>query len=351
MPIRRRTLTQAERTEDLVRAEQLRASGVDIEILEKWRERNRIFDVMVAPATASTVCEFRTGGIGYAPFVRLEARAGLTITDVDITTKWDDQIVLESFLDGPICRLLNAEYRPSEILNQRIENGLRLSRGKTVEGYILATGLWRIPKECGDFAVPFNIVFTNSMGQQFRADGMLSVVRQVQRGDAECGKGQDCMAWTRLASPESCPRVKSRGADTSNCSPRKRSRANTRLLDCRCGSWKRKRGRGRRDFEVRTSDRGSTAAICAHWLARLGGVQGMKPEPGGRSVASRKSDVPRADESWMLTCGMKREDDWVPLLIAQMQLDAAKSRANPKSGTRELAFAFNSGFFQGSMTL
>ena len=35
MPIRRRTLTQAERTEDLVRAEQLRASGVDIEILEK----------------------------------------------------------------------------------------------------------------------------------------------------------------------------------------------------------------------------------------------------------------------------------------------------------------------------
>ena len=58
----------------------------------------------------------------------------------------------------------------------------------------------------------------------------------------------------------------------------------------------------------------------------------MKPEPGGRSVASRKSDVPRADESWMLTCGMKREDDWVPLLIAQMQLDAAKLRANPNQG-------------------
>ena len=138
MPTRRRTLTQAERTEDLVRAEQLRASGVDIEILQECRERNRILDVIVAPPMVSTVFEFRTGGIGYVPFVRLEARAGLTITDVDITTKWDDQIVLESFLDGPIYRLGTAEYWPSEILNQRIENGLRLSRGEVVEGYILS---------------------------------------------------------------------------------------------------------------------------------------------------------------------------------------------------------------------
>ena len=40
----------------------------------------------------------------------------------------------------------------------------------------------------------------------------------------------------------------------------------------------------------------------------------------------------KAMDIWMLTCGMKREDDWVPLLIAQMQLDAAKLRANPNQG-------------------
>jgi hypothetical protein len=40
----------------------------------------------------------------------------------------------------------------------------------------------------------------------------------------------------------------------------------------------------------------------------------------------------KAIELWMLTCGMKTADDWVPLLIAQMNQNAAKSRANPNQG-------------------
>jgi hypothetical protein len=44
----------------------------------------------------------------------------------------------------------------------------------------------------------------------------------------------------------------------------------------------------------------------------------------------------RAVELWMLTCGMKREDDWVSLLIAQMQqkatVKATESNAS-QSGT------------------
>jgi hypothetical protein len=31
----------------------------------------------------------------------------------------------------------------------------------------------------------------------------------------------------------------------------------------------------------------------------------------------------QAIELWMLTCGMKREDDWVPLLITEMRQNAA----------------------------
>jgi hypothetical protein len=149
----------------------------------------------------STVFEFRTGGIGYAPFVRLEARAGLTIDDFDITTKCDDQIVLESFLDDPICRLGTVEYWQTEVLNQRIEKGLRLSRGEAVEGYILGTGLWRIPIEYSDFAVPFKIVLSDSMRRQYRADGMLSVVRQVQRDDARRGKGTGLYGMDQTGKP------------------------------------------------------------------------------------------------------------------------------------------------------
>jgi len=37
----------------------------------------------------------------------------------------------------------------------------------------------------------------------------------------------------------------------------------------------------------------------------------------------------KAIELWMLTCGMKREDDWVPLLIEERKQNAAKSRKTP----------------------
>ncbi len=177
MPIRRRTLTQAERNEYLVRAEQLRASGVEIEISELWREPNHPLDILVAPPPTSTVCEFRNGAIGYAPFVRLLARSAVTLWDCDISTVFDDQIVLASFHDDPICRLGTAEYLPSEVLNLRIESGLRLSRGQMVEGYILATGLQRVPIEYGELPLPFEIIFSNQFGDEFANGGMFAVSR------------------------------------------------------------------------------------------------------------------------------------------------------------------------------
>jgi len=40
----------------------------------------------------------------------------------------------------------------------------------------------------------------------------------------------------------------------------------------------------------------------------------------------------KALELWMLTCGLKREDNWVPLLIAEMQLSWAKSQTDERQG-------------------
>ena len=201
MPIRRRTLTKTERAEDLVRAEQLRASGVEIEFSEKSGEQNPSLDVIVAPPTANTVCELRSGGIVYLPFVQLVARSGLTVTDCDISTYYDDQIVLESFHDDPICRLGRAEYWQDEALNQRIEDGLVLSRGEMVEGYILANGLRRIPRENGEFAVPFKIIFFDQFGDEFPANGIFSVVRQVQRDNARVGKGSGLYGGDVIGKP------------------------------------------------------------------------------------------------------------------------------------------------------
>jgi hypothetical protein len=189
MPIRRRALTKIERAEYLVRAEQLRASGLEIEPSEKSGQQDPSLDVIVGPPTANTVCELRSGGIVYVPFVRLVARSRLTLTDCDISTSYDDQIVLESFHDDPICRLGRAEYWQDEALNQQMEDGLVLSRGQMVEGYILASGLRRIPRERGKFAVPFVIVFSDQFGDEFPAKGMFSVLRQAQPDNARVEKG------------------------------------------------------------------------------------------------------------------------------------------------------------------
>lgn len=177
MPTKRRGLRREERAEDLVRAEQLRASGVEIEIPQGPTNRNPGLEIVVADPMACTLYEFSSGVIGYAPRVRLIPRTGMTIEDCDISTKWDDQIVLESFHCKP-CKLGNVLYGRGEILNDRIEHGLRLRRGDLIEGHVLATGLLPTPIEYHDSPVRFEITFFDQFGDDYRANGMLSVLWQ-----------------------------------------------------------------------------------------------------------------------------------------------------------------------------
>ena len=143
----------------------------------------------------------RTGGIYYALLVRLRARSGLILTDCDITTKYDAQIVLESFHD-PVWRLGGTEYLPGEVLNHRIAGGLRLSRGEMVEGLILASGLARIPAEYRDGAlVPFEITFTTSLGNVYGAEGRCSVSRAVQQEIPSVRRGTSLYALDATQKP------------------------------------------------------------------------------------------------------------------------------------------------------
>jgi hypothetical protein len=64
MPVCRHKLTPAERTARLCLAEQLRASGVEIEISEEWRENSRSVDIVVGGPAESTVIEFASGLVG-----------------------------------------------------------------------------------------------------------------------------------------------------------------------------------------------------------------------------------------------------------------------------------------------
>jgi len=98
----------------------------------------------------------------------------------DITTKSDDQIVLECFdLGGPICQLGQCKHHKSEVLNDCFP--LRFHRrGHLIEGVILATGLKPIPKEyVQGMTVPFKLTFWDQFGNEISVESELSVDRST----------------------------------------------------------------------------------------------------------------------------------------------------------------------------
>jgi hypothetical protein len=184
MPFIKRSLTRAEDAVYLGRAEQLRASGVDIEIPEERRADACALDIVVARPPASLVCDLPRGGVYFVVRVRLHPlQSGLILPDCQITTHWDDQIVLESFDErNPVVDFGGQLHQQSEILNQRIENNLRLYRGQVIEGLVLASGLRPIPPEYRDGTiVPFQLTFTDQFDREFREQAELSVWRTTKR--------------------------------------------------------------------------------------------------------------------------------------------------------------------------
>jgi hypothetical protein len=106
---------------------QLQAEGIDVEIPEEWQENSRALDIVLAGPAESTVFESATGGVYNAVPARLVAeRSGLILTDWDMSTEYDGQIVPESFDNcDPLWNLGGQVYRQGEVLNLRIEKGTR----------------------------------------------------------------------------------------------------------------------------------------------------------------------------------------------------------------------------------
>jgi hypothetical protein len=186
MAIRKHRLSRQEEATYLVCLRQLQAEGHDVEISEEWRENAPAMDIEVGAPWENMVFELRSGGTGYyAIWLRLVAkRAGVILLDYDITSDWDDQILLLNIdVGNPRCKLGWFEIERSEILNSRIENYIRFPhRGDMVEGWVLASGLRPIPQQYREGTrVPFQLTFRDQFQQEAGVHAALSVLPSRKR--------------------------------------------------------------------------------------------------------------------------------------------------------------------------
>jgi hypothetical protein len=184
MPILRprRALSRTEAREYRRCLREMRAEGIDINCPDDSLEDVPALDITVVGGLASLIFNLPSGRAGYAIWLRLVARrSGLILPEqCEITTRFDDQIVLECFdLGGPISQLGQCSYLEAEVLNDGFP--LRFHRrGHLIEGVILATGFKPIPQEyVQGMTVPLKLTFWDQFGNEFSAEPMLSVDRST----------------------------------------------------------------------------------------------------------------------------------------------------------------------------
>jgi hypothetical protein len=180
MPILKPRLSRAEEAIYSDRLRELRAKGIPVETPKEWQEHSRALEIVLGGPAENTVWETSSGGVVIAVRARLTALRPVTLPDWDMSTAYDDQIVPEPFEERSSVYML-CGLQQSEVLNQRIENNLRMIRGQMVEGWFVATGLRPAPAKYGPLPVPFELVIYDQFGNENWADGRLSVLRSARQ--------------------------------------------------------------------------------------------------------------------------------------------------------------------------
>jgi hypothetical protein len=183
MPTRKIRLSTNEKMKYLASARELRDAGLISEIHSEWRGNRCPLEIQVAQPPDNIACVLAHGQVCYAMFLRLLARSAVTLQDCQILPPWDDEVILESFdRRERVIDFGGHLYQRSDVLNWRLEAGLRVGCGDVVEGWILALGLRRIPAEYSDFfIVQCEVIVWDPNGREFRANANLSVLRTPRR--------------------------------------------------------------------------------------------------------------------------------------------------------------------------
>src|SRR5205814_1564884 len=141
MPTYKPRLTRNEEARYLQVAQDIAAAGSRVDIPQRWLENARCLRVTVARSPESLIYQLSPVKVLYVLRLHLLPERSVTLQEFEITTAWDLD-VSSCYPDGrDLYRFApGLDFEFKEVLNHRIEKGLRLRRGDIQEGWLLAMG-------------------------------------------------------------------------------------------------------------------------------------------------------------------------------------------------------------------
>jgi hypothetical protein len=183
MPIRRRSLSRAERGRYRSDAERLCAFGLDVEIPEELREDSRALELHIAPPYINIIRQLPSGLVTYAILVRLVAlRPNVILEESQLASGWDQDLFQISANKKALYYLRQGfNFARAEVLNHLIEERHCFHhRGDSVEGWLLASGLKPIPDAYRNSTpVPVHVSFTDQFGVDYVSSAYALVERSA----------------------------------------------------------------------------------------------------------------------------------------------------------------------------
>lgn len=196
MPIKRVQLNRQQEAKyralvrDLQTAQLICAVPGEREDEEKLHE----LDIFVAPPEGNILCELSSGVTAYAIWVQLVALgSNLRLENCEIVSDWDSESIVLWHSERGLYRVESAiNLTDAEVLNHRIENGLRFHhRGDGAEGWLVASGLKPIPEKYGDRMITkLGLTFTDQFGHDYpaQAEAILQRSAHLRNSDSRVRK-------------------------------------------------------------------------------------------------------------------------------------------------------------------
>ena len=178
-------LSAREQIEHLARAEQLRAMGLDIAVpIRPSLVPVADFEIEYAPEFHNVILNI-PGRIVLATGARIVARRPILLEgNVDVRLPWNgpEFELLYPDANRPYRLVSELTFDREDVLNQRLQEGIRLQRGDVLEGMLLLVAYQaQLPEEyCHGTPIGVRIALWDSLGAEIAAQGTVRVNRRME---------------------------------------------------------------------------------------------------------------------------------------------------------------------------